>query len=248
MLDAYRRAEADLPPARRAALEALRARVDLDASLDDLAGISTVIRRAVDRSVKIVQNLKSFSRASGEAVPGDLHAGLEETLMLLGPRLRASGVTVERRFGELPEVVCRAGEINQVLMNLLVNALQALEARSAGGALSPKITVETWVEGESAAVSVADNGPGVPEGLQAKIFDPFFTTKPRGQGTGLGLSISTDIARRHGGSLSLEPLAGTPGARFVCRLPIRPPDGPARGSSSDGERSSRASRSKVPAP
>jgi signal transduction histidine kinase len=244
VLDAYRRAEADLPPARRAALEALRARVDLDTSLDDLAGIATVIRRAVDRSVKIVQNLKSFSRASGEDVPADLHAGLEETLMLLGPRLRASGVTVERRLGELPLVVCRAGEINQVFMNLFVNALQALEAASVEG---PKITVQTWVEGEIAAVAIADNGPGVPDGLQTKIFDPFFTTKPRGQGTGLGLSISTDIARRHGGSLSLERLAEPSGARFVCRLPVKPPDGP-RGPTSEGERTSRASRSKIAAP
>ncbi len=227
VLDAYRAAEAELPPARRAALRALRTRLDLDASLDDLTGISTVIRRAVDRSVKIVQNLRSFSRASGEDSPADLHAGIEETLMLLAPRLRASGVELVRRFGELPPVVCRAGEMNQVFMNLLVNALQALEATAATpGAPPPVITVETWVEEESAAVAIADNGPGVPTGLETKIFDPFFTTKPRGQGTGLGLSISTDIARRHGGSLSLEPaLPQTSGARFVCRLPLgrRPP-------------------------
>ena len=217
VLDAYRKAEAELPPARREAMEALRARLDLDASLDDLAGISAVIRRAVDRSVKIVQNLRSFSRASGEDVPADLHEGIEETLMLLGPRLRASGVQLVRKFGELPPVVCRAGEINQVFMNLLVNALQALDPPPAPPAL-PTITIETWIEGEMAAVAVTDNGPGVPSGLSSRIFDPFFTTKPRGQGTGLGLSISTDIARRHGGSLSLEP--GDHGARFVCRLPI----------------------------
>jgi signal transduction histidine kinase len=218
VLDAYRRAEADLPPARRRALEALRQRLDLDASLDDLAGISTVIRRAVDRSVKIVQNLRSFSRASGEDVPADLHEGIEETLMLLVPRLRASGVEILRRFGELPPVVCRPGEINQVFMNLLVNALQALE----GGRAGPAITIETWVEGEAAAVAISDNGPGVPAGLESRIFDPFFTTKPRGQGTGLGLSISTDIARRHGGSLTLEP---SQGACFVIRLPLgrKPP-------------------------
>jgi two-component system NtrC family sensor kinase len=216
VLDAYRAAEADLPPARREALVKLRTRLDLDASLDDLGGISTVIRRAVDRSVKIVQNLRSFSRASGEDSPADLHAGIEETVMLLAPRLRASGVELQRRFGELPLVICRAGEMNQVFMNLLVNALQALEG--APGASPPVITVETWVEEESAVVAVSDNGPGVPVGLETRIFDPFFTTKPRGQGTGLGLSISTDIARRHGGSLSLE--TSSAGARFVCRLPL----------------------------
>jgi signal transduction histidine kinase len=226
VLDAYRKAEADLPQARRRALEELRQKLDLDGSLDDLAGISTVIRRAVDRSVKIVQNLKSFSRASGEDVPADLHEGIEETLMLLAPRLRASGVEILRRFGELPPVVCRAGEINQVFMNLLVNALQALEGTvGTAGAAPPAITIETWVEDETAAVAISDNGPGVPAGLETRIFDPFFTTKPRGQGTGLGLSISTDIARRHGGSLTLEPSdpanpLTASGARFVVRLPV----------------------------
>jgi C4-dicarboxylate-specific signal transduction histidine kinase len=198
-------------------MEALRRRLDLDASLDDLAGISAVIRRAVDRSVKIVQNLRSFSRASGEDVPADLHEGVEETLMLLGPRLRAANVQVVKRFGDLPPVVCRPGEINQVFMNLLVNALQALDPRPVGPD-APTITLETWTEGETAAVAVSDNGPGVPAPLSSRIFDPFFTTKPRGQGTGLGLSISTDIARRHGGSLSLERVGA--GARFVIRLPV----------------------------
>ena len=221
MLDAYRALEKDLPPERREAVEALRRRLDLDASLDDLTGISMVIRRAVDRSVKIVQNLRSFSRASGEPVPTDLHAGVEETLMLLAPRVRQANIEVVRRFGELPQVVCRGGEMNQVFMNLLVNAIQALEGTV--GERSRSVVVETWVEGDWAVVGVADDGPGVPAELRTRIFDPFFTTKPRGQGTGLGLSISSDIARRHGGTLSLEPNGH--GARFVCRIPLgkRPP-------------------------
>ncbi|APR80940.1 two-component sensor histidine kinase [Minicystis rosea] len=220
MLDAYRAAEADLPPERRRALEALRKQLDLEASLDDLTGISTVIRRAVNRSVKIVQNLRSFSRASGEAIPTDLHVGLEETLMLLGPRLRHANVAIVRRFGDVPEVVCRGGEINQIFMNLLVNAIQALEETKPGaGDPPPTIVIETRVEGDEVVVSVTDNGPGVPGDVAGRIFDPFFTTKPRGQGTGLGLSISSDIARRHGGALALESPADG-GARFVCRLPL----------------------------
>ena len=214
MLDAYRAAEADLPPARRREIEALRERLDLGDALDDLAGISTVIRRAVDRSVKIVQNLRSFSRTPGESVPTDLEVGLEETLMLVASRLRLANVELVKRFGAIPLVVCRGGEINQVFMNLLVNAIQAIE-----GAPSGRIVVETRVEGDMVAIAIADDGPGVPEDLARKIFDPFFTTKPRGQGTGLGLSISSDIARRHGGSLALERV-GERGARFVFRLPL----------------------------
>ena len=216
MIDAYREAEADLPRERCEALAALRDRLDVEGSLDDLAGIASVIRRATERSVRIVQNLRNFSRVSGEAVPADLHAGLEETLLLLGPRLRHGGVEIERRFGELPLVVCRSEEMNQVFMNLLVNALQALEQ---GTTPDPRIVLETRVEGDAAVVVITDNGPGVPDSLQQRVFDPFFTTKPRGHGTGLGLSISTDIARRHGGSLRLESRDGG-GARFTCRIPV----------------------------
>jgi signal transduction histidine kinase len=222
MLATYREAEAELPEARRRALADERARLDLDGTLDDLRGISSVVRRATGRSVSIVANLRSFSRASGEATPADLHAGIDETLLLLGPRLRDADVTVERRFGELPPVVCRPGEINQVFMNLLTNAIHALEGAGvsrpvpSGGRV---IRVETRVEGDLAVVAVEDSGPGVPEALATRIFDPFFTTKPRGEGTGLGLSISTDIVRRHGGALSLE-AAPEGGARFVCRIPI----------------------------
>ena len=216
MIAAYREAEVLLPAEKQRALAATRARLDVEASLDDLAGIASVIRRATERSVRIVQNLRNFSRVSGEAVPADLHAGLEETLLLLGPRVRHGGVEIVRRFGELPPVICRSEEMNQIFMNLLVNALQALEQ---GAVASPRILLETRVEGDSAVVTIADNGPGVPDPLKQRVFDPFFTTKPRGHGTGLGLSISTDIARRHGGALHLERSEGG-GARFTCRIPL----------------------------
>src|SRR5690606_21727240 len=133
VLDAYRSAERDLPEPRRRELEALRRELDLDATLDDLTGISSVIRRATERSVRIVQNLKNFSRTPGEPMPTDLHAGIEETLLLLGPRIRQACVRVSRRLGELPPVVCRAGEVNQVFMNVVMNAIQALETIPANG-------------------------------------------------------------------------------------------------------------------
>jgi len=219
VVEAYQAIEPVLPAEQRRALSELRARVDLAGSLEDLVGISTVIKRASDRSVKIVQNLRNFSSVSGEAVPTDLHIGLEETLMLLAPRLRQAQIQVVRRFGELPPVICRAGEMNQVFMNLLVNAIQALEQAAIGDAT---IVIETRTSGEMAEVSITDNGPGVPASLEQRVFDPFFTTKPRGQGTGLGLSISTDIARRHGGSLGLLCPEGG-GARFLCRIPVGKP-------------------------
>jgi signal transduction histidine kinase len=172
--------------------------------------------------VRIVTNLKNFSRASGENVPTDLHAGIDETLMLLLPRLRQACIQVTKRYGDLPNVVCRPGEMNQVFMNLLTNALHALEQRVGPG--EREIVIETRAVDAMAEIAFEDNGPGVPDELATNIFEPFFTTKPRGQGTGLGLSISTDIARRHGGTLVLERGGANEGgrrggARFVCRIP-----------------------------
>lgn len=230
--DAYRAVEPLLPPAERERLRQIREEVDLDASLEDLAGIGAVVKRAVDRSVKIVGNLKNFSRTSGEAVPSDITSGIEETLLLLGPRLRKAGIEVVKEYGPVPPLSCHIGELNQVFMNLIVNAIYALEEGGASGhgqsgagdgqdgRPGPAIHIRTSVEGNTACVAIVDNGPGVAEPIQRRIFDPFFTTKPRGQGTGLGLSISTDIVRRHGGTLSYEPAPGRRGARFVCRLPM----------------------------
>jgi two-component system, NtrC family, sensor kinase len=254
MLAAYAAAEEELPPGARAALGKKREELDLEGALADLAGIVRVVQSASRRSVEIVAHLKSFSRASSEPVPSDLHAGLHETLGLLRHRLRHLGIEVVERFGDLPDVVCRAGEINQVFMNLLTNAIQAVsEAHPEGGGC---IEVVTEATSTHVTVSIADNGPGVPEPLRGRIFDPFFTTKLRGQGTGLGLSISNEIVRRHGGSLHLAPGDGEAsdengerrergavpvrstlgGARFVCRLPIAPPFEKSRPSQRSGEK------------
>jgi two-component system, NtrC family, sensor kinase len=218
MLRAYREAEAELPVGKRSELEKLRAELDLEASLDDLQGITRLVRRATDRTVRIVQSLKNFARVGGEPSEADLEAGLEETISLLGSRIRHAGIELERSYAAIPPVVCRSGEIHQVFMNLLVNAVQALETEPPGGA-KLGLRVSTSLVGSNVEIAVEDDGPGVPPALASRIFDPFFTTKPAGHGTGLGLSISTDIVRRHGGSLQLErpPHGGT---RFVVRLPI----------------------------
>ncbi len=221
MLAAYREVEVRLPEAERASVAKLRDELELDEGIEDLSGIAGLIRRASERSVRIVQNLKTFARNTGEAVPTDLCAGLEETLTLLAPRLRTADISVDKSYEALPAVTCRAGEINQVFMNLVVNAVQALETRAKGEG-ERKIVIETHDRGEMAEVAISDNGPGVPGELERRIFDPFFTTKPPGQGTGLGLSISNDIVRKHGGTLHLERPPGG-GARLVVRLPATRP-------------------------
>jgi two-component system, NtrC family, sensor kinase len=217
MFDAYRAAEADLPPARRTELERLRAELDLDASVRDLVDIAVVVRRSTDRAVRIVGDLLRFSRASTDRVPTNLHDGMEETLTLLASPLRTAGVAVVKEYGDLPEVLVRTDEVNQVFLNLLTNALQAVAGRQPA-----TIRIRTGTNRGQVEIAIEDDGPGVPANVKTRIFDPFFTTKPAGQGTGLGLSISSQIASRHGGTLTVEDVAGG-GARFVLRLPFAPP-------------------------
>jgi signal transduction histidine kinase len=221
MLTAYREAEAGLGEPARRALEDKRRHLDIAGALDDLAGVAKVVQSATRRSVEIVASLKSFSRAPAEPIPSDLHAGLGETLALLRYRIDKQGIEVVDRRGDLPQVVCRTGEINQVFMNLLSNAIQAVTERHPDG--GGRIEVHSRSDGDSVVIGVGDNGPGVPDDLRQRVFDPFFTTKPFGEGTGLGLSISAEIIRRHGGSLAVEradELEG--GARFIVRLPLVP--------------------------
>ncbi len=221
MLSAYQHTEQRLPAADRRQLAERREALDLDGALDDLAGVVKVVQSATRRSVAIVANLRSFSRAPTEPIPADLHTGLAETLSLLRHRLDQFGVQVIERHAELPEVTCRAGEVNQVFMNLLTNAIQAVADRH--GTEGGIIEVSTEADDDHATVTISDNGPGVPEALVEQVFDPFFTTKPVGQGTGIGLSISREIVRRHGGTLTVETADDLDGgARFVCRLPLQP--------------------------
>ena len=214
VIEAYERAEPSLPAGVRSDLQKVREEVDLPSTLDDLDGIARVIRRSTHRAVRIVGDLLHVSRASSDRVPTDLHAGLDEALSLLGSQLKHAGIAVEKSYGELPEVLVRADEVNQVFLNLLTNAVQAVAGRTAA-----TIRISTNVTPKAAEVAIEDSGPGIPLPLRSRIFDPFFTTKPAGQGTGLGLSISAQIAKRHEGTLTCEDAPGG-GARFVLRLPL----------------------------
>ena len=230
VLDRYRGFERELPAAAQRGMQQLRQEVDLDATLDDLDGIARVIRRSTDRAVRIVSDLLHFSRASSDRVPTDLHAGLDEALSLVGPHMRHANVTIEKDYAVLPELLVRAGEVNQIFLNLLTNAWQAVS-----GVRPAEIRVSTRLLRGAVEVAIEDNGPGVPDELRTRIFDPFFTTKPAGQGTGLGLSISAQIAARHGGSLSVE-RAPQGGARFVLRLPLLPTANSATHEAATGDR------------
>lgn len=164
---------------------------------------------------EIVGNLKNFSRLDRSKVAhSNLNESLNNTLLLAKHMLKS--VVVNKNFGDIPEITCASSQINQVFLNLITNAIQAMpEERGT-------ITLTTRNEEGGVAVDVEDDGAGIPPGVMAKIFDPFFTTKEIGKGTGLGLSISYKIIQEHGGKISVESKPGQ-GTKFTVWLPLTPP-------------------------
>jgi two-component system NtrC family sensor kinase len=207
-------AVAEMAPESRAAFEAVCREVDLDFLREDLAAMLAESREGIDRVRHIVQDLKDFSHADeGNFAWADLHHGIDSTLNIVANEVKYKADVV-RDFGELPQVECIPSQLNQVFMNLLVNAAQAMPSEKRG-----RITIRTRREGESAVLEFSDDGSGIPEENLKRIFDPFFTTKPIGKGTGLGLSLSYGIVQKHHGDISVTSTVGA-GTCFRIELPI----------------------------
>lgn len=173
-------------------------------------------RQGVKRISDIVQNLRMFARLDQAAVDQvDLHQAIAGSLELIWGQLEKRHIVVEQQDGELHQVVCAPAQINQVVLNLLVNAMQAIEATGRDGG---RIEIGIRAQGDEVILEVADDGCGIPDEVLPRIFDPFFTTKPMGQGTGLGLAISHSIVADHGGRIEVESTPGR-GSRFRVILP-----------------------------
>ena len=219
--------------------------MDLDFLSDDLPKLMESMQIGAERIRQIVLSLRNFSRLDKTSrEPVDLHQGIDNTLLLLQHRLKARAghpqIQVNREYGELPLVECHAGQLNQVFMNLLSNAIDALEEVSAinhdteetttanntqDESFCPTICIKTQVQDNNTVLlRITDNGPGIKPQMQQQIFDPFFTTKSVGKGTGLGLSISYQIiVEKHGGQLKCFSTPGE-GTEFSIELPIHLPE------------------------
>ncbi len=199
-------------PGVRDEVQELRRKFKVDFILGD---VSKLIAESLDgtaRVSKIVKDLGTFSRVDGDDWrPVDLAASLEQAVGIVWNQLKYKA-TLKREFGALPPVVCNAQLINQVVMNLLVNASHAMDTPGV-------ITLSTRLEGPDAVITVADTGKGIAPAHVTRIFDPFFTTKEAGKGTGLGLSISADIIKKHGGDIRVESEVGV-GTTFTIRIPV----------------------------
>jgi signal transduction histidine kinase len=169
-------------------------------------------REGTERVKKIVADLRTFSRMDhAEIQDANLHEEIDRTLALMEPRFK-SGIEVVREYGDIPRVRCYAGQLNQVFLNLLMNACDAMEDEG-------RITIRTQPGALGVRLEFSDDGPGIPEDVKSRIFDPFFTTKPVGEGTGLGLSLSHGIIERHGGAIAVESSVGG-GTTFLIDLPL----------------------------
>jgi two-component system NtrC family sensor kinase len=203
-------------------LQQLKQRYDYDFIREDINGLLAESAEGVDRVRKIIGALRDFSHTSDETfTQADLHEGIESTLKVVNNEIKYKADVV-REFGQLPLIECIAAQINQVVMNLLVNAAHAIEEFG-------RIVIRTGVEGDQAFIEIEDSGCGIPAELQQQIFDPFFTTKPVGKGTGLGLALSFNIIEKHNGYISLRSEPGK-GSCFRINLPLIQPHARTRSS------------------
>ncbi|MFC5300924.1 ATP-binding protein [Azospira restricta] len=201
--------------AQRAALAKLKADLDFAYLREDIFNLVGESREGLARVKRIVQDLKNFSRVGeNEWQWADLHQGIDSTLNIVWNELKYK-CTVIKDYGELPPVYCLISQLNQVFMNLLVNASQAIETRG-------EVVIRTRRVGDDmVSVEVADTGTGISEDNLKRIFDPFFTTKPVGTGTGLGLSLAYSIVERHHGRIEVDSKPGE-GTTFRVLLPVAP--------------------------
>lgn len=209
-----------LPADLRAEIDEIKERIEYDFLVEDSRKLLRSIRTGAERTANIVRDLKNFSRTgSGDLVETDVVAGIETTLNLISPIYKGR-VEIERDYQpNLARLVGNAGHINQVFMNILTNAAQAIR-----GPGRIRIAVSSGEQGgvEVVRVAIRDSGVGIAPELLERIIDPFFTTKDVGEGTGLGLWITDSIVRAHGGTLTCESKVGA-GTTFTVTLPLKPP-------------------------
>ncbi|MEH2015920.1 MAG: ATP-binding protein [Nostoc sp.] len=202
--------------------------LDLNFVLEDMAKILNSLQLGSERIRNISNSLRNFCRSDRDTkISADLHQGLDSTLMILQHRFKANGarprIEVIKNYGVLPEVNCYIGLMNQVFMNILANAVDAVDEAITQGKMSnliPQIKIATEIDFEELVViRIADNGIGIPERLKKRLFEPLFTTKPVGKGTGLGLAIAYEIVvEKHEGVLDVnsQPSVGT---EFIIKIP-----------------------------
>jgi signal transduction histidine kinase len=192
-------------------IEETKRSLKIDFIMQDIEELLKEALDGADRVKVIVQDLKGFARIANESAMANINEGIESTINIIWNELKYKA-KLEKEFSEIPLTKCNLGQLNQVFMNILLNAVQAIEIQG-------EIRVKTWTESNSIFVSISDTGAGIPSEILNRIFEPFFTTKEVGKGTGLGLSVTYDIIKRHEGEIRVESEVGK-GTTVIIIIPI----------------------------
>jgi signal transduction histidine kinase len=215
VLEAYQEATKGNPDLEH--VREIERRIDMPMTVQEVQDIMSCIESGASRTSEIVRGLRTFSRLDEDDLKfADINEGLRSTVVVLGSQFR-DAVTVVFDLGELPQVECYPGKLNQAFMNLLNNAAHAVKKRH--GQQGGTVRISTWEDGGTIKIRIADNGIGMDESVQRRLFEPFFTTKDVGEGTGLGLSITQGIIEKHRGLIELESTVGM-GSTFTITLPV----------------------------
>lgn len=194
-------------------IEELKEKVEYNEAISEINRLINSIKNGTKRTTEIVKGLRTFSRMNEDIIKtADIHEGIDTSLILLHNRYK-NRIEIIRKYGNIPQIECFPSQLNQVFMNILTNAVDAIEDKGI-------ITISTSIKNEIIQVSIKDTGRGIPEYLKEKIFEPFFTTKEVGKGTGLGLSISHGIIEKHNGIIDFKSEVGK-GSEFIISLPLK---------------------------
>ncbi|MBX5439564.1 MAG: GHKL domain-containing protein [Thermoflavifilum sp.] len=212
-----------LPAHAMEEIEAIKKKINYPELIEEIRLLLKGIEEGAERTAEIIRGLRIFSRLDeSELKKADIHECIESTLILLRASI-PDNVIVEKHYGQLPLIECYPGKVNQMLMNLLTNAIHAIKSKAVHAPEGEKIIITTSMEadGKHIRISVADTGTGMTPEIKQKIFEPFFTTKEVGEGTGLGLPIVYSIVEKHGGKIFVETTYGK-GSEFIIILPTTP--------------------------
>jgi signal transduction histidine kinase len=213
VLDIYHRITSDNVNEKLEEIEKLKDKIEYKKTTGEIINLIDSIKTGTERTTEIIKGLRSFSRLDEDILKvADIHENLNSTLILLRNKYKGR-IEVEKYYEDIPQIECYPGQLNQVFMNILSNAIDAIEDKGI-------ITIRTSKSNGSIQISIRDTGKGINENKKTKIFEPFFTTKEVGQGTGLGLSISHGIIEKHMGSIKVKSEVGK-GSEFIISLPIK---------------------------
>jgi signal transduction histidine kinase len=213
VLDIYHKITTSNVAEKLKEIEDLKEKVEYRVAIREINKLIESIKNGTNRTTEIVRGLRTFSRLDEDILKmADIHEGLDSTLILLHNKYK-NRIEIIENYADLPLIECYPGQLNQVFMNLLSNAVDAIEDKG-------KIFITTSVLDEFVQISIKDTGQGIPENIMEKIFDPFYTTKGVGKGTGLGLSISQSIIEKHNGSIKVKS-EKRKGTEFIISLPVK---------------------------